>query len=152
MKFRATMTTAAHLVGVILFSTISGSGCDRVDGAHPVVTLRFWNGFTGPDGRTMLALVKQFNAENPDLNVTMQRMEWGTYYNKLFVAGLGGRAPEVFVTHSYALKRFMGAGFVREMDDMFGPASDQLDPSDFDPNILANLHSGSHYWGVPLDV
>ena len=59
-------------------------------------TVRFWNVFTGPDGRTMLKLIKRFNQENPDIHVIMQRMDAATYYNKLFVAGLGGRAPEVF--------------------------------------------------------
>ena len=38
--------------------------------------LRFWNGFTGPDGRTILKLVKRFNRDNPDVRVTVQRMEW----------------------------------------------------------------------------
>src|SRR6266540_2573725 len=88
---------------VVLLSLCSN--CDRRLGDE-TITIRFWNGFTGPDGRTMLALVKQFNQQNPDINVIMQRMEWGTYYNKLFVAGLGGRAPEVFVSHSTALRRF----------------------------------------------
>jgi multiple sugar transport system substrate-binding protein len=67
----------------------------------------FWNGFTGPDGRTMLALVRRFNEENPDVQVTMQRMAWATYYNKLFV-GLGGRAPEISVLQSDAFARFRG--------------------------------------------
>ncbi len=147
---RGTFLTSAKLVIAFALALLTLSGCDRDN--HEVVTLRYWNGFTGPDGRAMLALVKQFNSENPDINVVMQRMEWGTYYNKLFVAGLGGRAPDVFISHSYALKRFMAAGFVRQVDDMFGTASNQLDPSDFDSNILANLVSNGHHWGVPLDV
>ncbi|MFY8052261.1 MAG: ABC transporter substrate-binding protein, partial [Armatimonadaceae bacterium] len=69
------------------------SGCSsNVLGGRKQTTVRFWNGFTGPDGRTMLGLVRKFNAENPDIHVVMQRMDWGTFYNKLFVAGLGGRA------------------------------------------------------------
>ena len=72
---------------------VSLASCDRPTVAGKVpITIRFWNGFTGPDGRAMLGLIKQFNDANPDINVTMQRMDWGLYYNKLFVAGLGGRA------------------------------------------------------------
>ncbi|MEA3055019.1 MAG: hypothetical protein QOD30_451, partial [Actinomycetota bacterium] len=78
------------------------AGCDRAVGDSKVVELRFWNSFTGPDGRTMLAIIKKFNADHPDVHVTMQRMEAGPYYNKLFVAGLGGRAPEIFVSHVHA--------------------------------------------------
>lgn len=127
-------------------------GCDRDGASGGGVTLRFWNMFSGPDGRTMLGLVRKFNAQHPDVNVVMQRMHWSTYYNKLFVAGLGGRAPELFITHRYALRRFVGAGFVRKADDMFGPGADQLDPADFDPNILQAMKQGGTYWGVPLDV
>src|ERR1700750_2087616 len=89
------------------------AGCDRDQSgrASDPIDLRFWNGFTGPDGRTMLEIVKKFNESHPDIHVTMQRMEWGTYYNKLFVAGLGGRAPEVFVIQTDSLSRFMSANF-----------------------------------------
>ena len=45
---------------------------------RPVV-LDFWNGFTGPDGKTMEALARRFQAENPDVAVRMQIIPWGTY-------------------------------------------------------------------------
>src|SRR6186713_3201562 len=123
---------------IAILAVVSGAvwvgACDHSTSEDEPITLRYWNGFTGPDGRTMLALVKRFNQENPDVNVIMQRMEWATYYNKLFVAGLGGRAPDVFVSHAMVLPRFIGAGFLRPVDDLLGA---QLDPDDFDPNILA---------------
>ena len=128
------------------------AGCDRVSGGDGVVTLRYWNGFEGPDGRTMLRLVQRFNRENPDVYVVMQRMAWAQYYNKLFVAGLGGRAPDVFVTHRSALQRFVGGGFVRPVDDFIGAAADQLNPADFDATILSAVKHGGATWAVPLDV
>src|SRR5438132_13146147 len=127
------------------------AGCNQPATEKSVVELRFWNGFTGPDGRTMLGVIRQFNADNPDVHVVMQRMPWGQYYNKLFVAGSGGRAPEVFVSHRSALQRFLLAGFVRPADDLFGRAADQIDPNDIDANILAAVEQGGHHWAVPLD-
>ena len=63
-------------------------------------------------------MVQRFNAANPDVQVVMQRMDWATYYNKLFVAGLGGgRAPEVFVLQTHSIPRFAQASFVRPVDD-----------------------------------
>lgn len=120
-------------------------------GQGDVVTLRFWNGFTGPDGRKMLAIIRKFNEENPDVQVTMQRIAWPTYYNKLFVAGLGNRAPEVFVLHAHALARFLQADFMRSVDDLTtGPGA--IDANDIDPNIWQAASSGGKHWGVPLDV
>src|SRR5688500_3024378 len=42
----------------VSIAVLAVSGCDAGDvaGNGDEVTLRFWNGFTGPDGRTMLAL------------------------------------------------------------------------------------------------
>ncbi|NOY80110.1 MAG: ABC transporter substrate-binding protein [Kiritimatiellaeota bacterium] len=113
--------------------------------------IRFWNGFTGPDGRTMLRLVKRFNCSNTGPRVLMQRMDWGTYYNKLMVAGIGGRAPDVFVVHVDVLQRFMRTSFVRPMDDLFTKANG-LDPADFDPNVRRAVTRHGRPYGVPLDV
>lgn len=110
------------------------------------VTLRFWNGFTGPDGRTMLAIVKQFNAANPDVHVMMQRMEWGTYYNKLFVAALGKRAPEVFVIHTDSIPRFRSAGFLHPSDEI------EIDKTDLDENVWQAVEFDGKHYAIPLDM
>jgi len=126
---------------------LTGCGARR---SSPV-TIRFWNGFTGPDGRTMLRMVQRFNAENPDVQVLMQRMDWSTYYNKLFVAGIGGRAPEVFVLHTRVMRRFSEAGFARPVDDLLsGP--EPLDAGDLDANVWAAVRFGGRHHGLPLDV
>lgn len=120
-------------------------------GAPNPITVRFWNGFTGPDGRTMLHLVKRFNQENPDVNVLMQRMDWATYYNKLFVAGLGGRAPELFVLQTLAIPRFSTARFVRPIDDLIARPN-SIDTRDIDDNVWQAVHIGENHYGLPLDI
>jgi multiple sugar transport system substrate-binding protein len=141
-----------RLVVILLIIAAIVAGCERSesDRAGAPVDLRFWNGFTGPDGRTMLAIVKRFNEANPDVHVTMQRMEWGTYYNKLFVAGLGGRAPEVFVIQTDSLARFTQANFVRGMDDLTGTGG--IDAGDFDENVWRAVQRGGKHYGIPLDI
>jgi multiple sugar transport system substrate-binding protein len=139
------MLTRRRLLGA-LASIPLGAGCGLRRG-NPI-TIRFWNGFTGPDGRSILRLVRQFNEKNPDVSVLMQRMDWGTYWNKLFVAGLGGRAPEVFVLHSRTLLRFARAGFCEPIETVLG----DFPTSDIDANVWqAAAVDGKHY-GLPLDV
>ena len=142
------------LIVAISFAIARIAGCEKHSGGSggDVVELRFWNGFTGPDGRTMLGIVKKFNDDNPDVHVVMQRLPWGQYYNKLFVAGSGGRAPDVFVSHRSALQRFVAAGFVRETDDLLGKSADQIDPADIDSNVLRAFEQGGRHWAIPLDV
>ena len=142
------MKRAVVVATVLLISATLG-GCDFH--GDRAVTVHFWNGFTGPDGRTMLALVKRFNAENPDVHVLMQRMDWSTYYSKLFVAGLGGRAPEVFVSHVINLERFLQADFVRPVDDLLaGPNG--LDTTDLLPSVWDAVEKDGRHYAVPLDV
>jgi len=76
---------------------------DGKDGNKIVVN--FWNGFTGPDGKTMAAIVKQFQADNPDVEVKMQIIPWGTYYDKLTLSLAYGGAPDVFIMQA---ARFTG--------------------------------------------
>ena len=139
------VTVAAMLAG----------GCgdtNRLGGAAAgkTVVIRFWNGFTGPDGRTMLKMVRRFNQENPDVRVLMQRMAWGTYYNKLFVAGLGGRAPEVFVVHTDVIPRFQQTDVLRAVDDLVKGANG-IDAADLAPNVWKAVEKDGQHYALPLD-
>lgn len=140
-------------LALALALAVGFSGCEKFRRDAGVVRVRYWNGFTGPDGRTMLALVRRFNEENPDVRVTMQRMAWNTYYNKLFVAGLGDRAPEVYVLQTDAFERFLRAGFLHPMNDLIeGKYGHGIDFEDFDPHVIETVHSEGHYYGIPLDA
>ena len=94
------------------------------------VEISFWNGWTGPDGRAALRMIRRFNQANPDIEVSMQRIDWANYYNKLMVSAIDNRGPQVFVIHASTLPRMMRAGFVADASDMYGVATGIL-PSDF---------------------
>lgn len=115
-----------------------------------VVQIQWWTMFAGPDGQHALQLVRDFNRENPDVHVTMQRMDASLYYSKMFVAGLGGRSPEVFVVHADVLPRFQKAGLLRPIDDLLSLGS--IDPSDFDPAIWDAIQFEGKAYSLPLDV
>src|SRR4051812_22862316 len=94
----------------------------------------------------MLRIVKRFNEQNADVHVIMQRMEWGTYYNKIFVANLGHRGPDVFVIHTDHISRFQQAGFLRATDDI------DIDFGDIDANVWQNSQRDGKHWTIPLDI
>ncbi len=128
-------------------------------GAAEVVELTFWNGFTGPDGRVMLGLVRKFNEENPDVRVMMQRLPWGTYYNKLMVAAVDDRGPEVFVVQSGMMTRMARAGFLEEVEVRADGPIDEALLSDIDKTLLDRARPRGEeegkeapLLGVPLDV
>ena len=113
--------------------------------------LAFWNGFTGPDGVVMLKIIEDFNRQNPDVEVAMQRIPWATYYNKLTVAGSDGRGPEIFVVHTDALPRIRRAGFVADISDLY-TGTDAIDIKDFDQVVVDQVRFDGRMEGVPLDI
>lgn len=136
-----------RLSGAALIGAMLASGCRQIRPGG--TTLRFWNGFTGPDGRTMLQIVKQFNELHDDVQIIMQRMEWGTYYNKLFVAAMSNRGPEVFVVHTENLQRFLHAHLLAPVDEVF--TSGAVDRADIDANVIAAVERHGVTYGLPLD-
>ncbi len=111
--------------------------------------IAFWNGFTGPDGIVMLKIIENFNRQNPDVEVVMQRIPWATYYNKLTVAGSDGRGPEIFVVHADALARIRRAGFVEDVTDFYEGG---LPKSDFDKSVIEQVDFDGRSFAVPLDI
>ena len=99
----------------------------------------------------MVDLIREFHRQNPDVEVSLQRIDWGVYYNKLFVAGLGKRSPEVFVLHAGMMPRFASAGLMAEMDNLLdAPGRAALE--DLVPVIRPKLQWEGHQVAWPLDV
>ena len=145
-----------HALILGLAAVVFGSGLARliltggINVSHKV-EITFWNGFTGPDGIVMLGIIDRFNEANPDVHVTMQRIPWGTYYNKLTVAGSDGRGPAAFVIHADGLLRYYRAGFIDDANPIFeGPNAVPRD--DYDPYVLKQVMRKGQMIGCPLDI
>ncbi len=140
----------------VLFLICFGLGLVKLfSGGGPLARAKteisFWNGWTGPDGVAMLEVIREFNEANPDIEVSMQRMAWDTYYNKLMVAAMSGRGPEVFVIHASTLPRMVRAGYLDDVSDLYGPQSGIL-RADFEAKVLEQVKFGKKMVAVPLDV
>lgn len=149
MSTKASLILLCIIVGII--GMLRGDfACGAVAGAKKT-EISFWNGFTGPDGRVMLEMIREFNLANPDVEVTMQRIPWALYYNKVMVSGLDDRGPEVFVIHASALTRMHRAGVLANENSLFeGPKA--LPKDDFDPYVLDQTRFDGNSFAVPLDI
>jgi multiple sugar transport system substrate-binding protein len=151
---RASFNIHGLLLGLLVLVAVTGGLRFFLTGgsaANGKTRIAFWNGFTGPDGVVMLKIIENFNKQNPDVEVVMQRIPWATYYNKLTVAGSDGRGPEIFVVHADALARIRRAGFVEDVTDLYeGP--DGLPKSDFDESVIDQVDFDGRSFAVPLDI
>jgi multiple sugar transport system substrate-binding protein len=133
------------LVSLLLVSCSPGKHSGNVASAE----IRFWNGFTGPDGATMEKIVQQFERET-GIRVKMQIIPWSTYYDKLLLSLAYGGAPDVFICHANRIAEFARYGVFRPLDDLI-EADKGFNSSDFLPNIWkAGQYAGKQV-GLPLD-
>lgn len=145
--FLRTTIVRATTLGAVLIAV----GCAlpvEETGSGPV-EISFWNGFSGPDGKAMEAIVKRFNASQKDVRVRMQIIPWGTYYDKVTLGLAFGDAPELFVLHAHRVPEFAHHDALASLDAYM--AKEGLGEKDFTPRAWpAGTWEGKRY-GLPLD-
>lgn len=141
----AKLITALFVLTALACAPPSYSGPD----ADGVLHLEFWNGFSGPDGASMDKIVQQFNREHPKVQVHVQVIPWGTYYDKVTLGLAFGGAPDVFVLHAQRVPEYAVHHSLAPVDGFvsrYGP-----DPADFMPRQWqAGIVDGARY-ALPLD-
>lgn len=137
-------------LGLALGGLMAG-GCDRTDDtAGGPVVLQFWNGFSGPDGATMEDIVRDFNASQNEVRVSMQIIPWGTYYDKLTLGLAFGGSPDVFIMHAPRLAEYASQDVLFEFDDET-LARAGFDVSDFIEGPWTASQFEGRQVGIPLD-
>ena len=129
-------------------SVSGGGGSEGYDG--PPVKLAFWNGLTGGDGPIMRKMIKQFNAEHANIEVSMTAIAWEEYFQKLPAAVSNGRAPEIGLMHNDDLATNAARQVIIPLDDV----ATALNLTDADFPAIAwggGLYQDKRY-GIPLDV
>ena len=129
-------------------SVEGGGGSEGYDG--PPVKLAFWNGLTGGDGPIMRKMIKQFNAEHANIEVSMTAIAWAEYFQKLPAAVSNGKAPEIGLMHNDDLATNAARQVIIPLDDV--ATALKLTDADF-PAIAwqGGLYQDKRY-GIPLDV
>nr|WP_233518589.1 extracellular solute-binding protein [Streptomyces corynorhini] len=121
-------------------------------GAAGRTRLRYWHLFGGGDGVTMSRMVDAFAAAHPDIALEATQLQWGSpYYTKLGMAGAGGRAPEVAVSHLARLAGFAPGRLLDPFDPgllaAYGIGADR-----FPPEIWRRGRFDGRQYAVPLDT
>ncbi len=115
------------------------------------VTLTFWNGLTGPDGKVLEALVGEFMAKFPNIKIEQQQIPWTDLYAKMLTAIPAGEGPDMALMHNYEIPRFSDGKHISEItaDEL---AAQKLDASDFYDVAWKCGDYKSKRWSLPQDV
>ena len=133
--------------------------------ANGPVVIRFWNGFTGPDGEAMQGIVDRFNAEQaktraaaiqrkdpiPEtVEVHMERIPWGTFYDKLTLSLAFGGAPDLFVLHTGRFPEYASHNVLSPLDGDLKAAG--ITPSLYPAQTWRAAGWEGRQYALPLDV
>ena len=129
------------------------SGSAAAEGLQPPATkvdLVVWNPFTGPDGGFFSQIVDKFNAETPNVQVTIETQVGAEYIAKLEAAASANQLPHVIAAGYDALPLLTENGIVTPIDDLATQAG--LDGSDFPEAIWNAGQWKDQRVGIPIDT
>ncbi len=110
------------LLFVFLGGDLFAGGKQEVGKAKGPVTVTFWNGFTAADGDALREIVKEWNAENPNIQIEMSIIVWSTFYDKLTASAAAGRGPDMAALHYERLVEYASRGVLLPMDEYLAEA------------------------------
>ena len=98
----------------------------------------------------MEALVEAYEAENPDVSITIQLTPYkgGEYWTKLEAAAGGGKAPDVFWLNVLHLDAYVEGGI---LDDLTAAIADSDLPDSYSETLLNNYVRDGVNYAVPKD-
>ncbi|MGJ3237581.1 MAG: extracellular solute-binding protein [Anaerolineae bacterium] len=112
------------------------------------INIAFWNGLTGSDGETLNAMLIDFVAENPEISVTTEIVEWNTLYTKLQAAFVAGNPPDVFMLHASEVPQFGSFGVLQDLSSWYVSGGGWFPEDD----LSEVTYSGMLYDGVPVGI
>jgi len=125
-------------------------GTGGADYTGPAVTLAFWNGFTGGDGDVIKKIVNEFNAQAPNVKVTMNIYQWADFFQKLPAAVSTGRGPDVACMHIDDIPTNAARNVIVPIDQVAAALS--LKESDFSSAVWQGGTYKGQRFGIPLDI
>ncbi|OGO82432.1 MAG: hypothetical protein A2Y21_01340 [Clostridiales bacterium GWC2_40_7] len=157
------------LVVAIMFIASMFFGCGDNSSAKPVETTKaaaqeqtkaetksevikaeitFWNGFTGPDGPTLQALVDKYNSESKVATVKMEIMPWDSLYQKLTSTIATSQGPDIVAFSSPQIGTYAKPGAIVPVDEAFTKGVDL----DVIPKGLVDiLKYNDKFYAVPMN-
>lgn len=137
----ATGATAAPAAGGGAAGGTLPANCTNVD-------LQYWNPFTGPDGPFMEQLTDRFNAEHPNIKVTMTSQ--AEYYTQLGTAAASGTLPDVMIVHADQIATQAFRNVIRPIDTLVQDMN--ISGNDFPAAVWEVGEVAGQRYAVPLDI
>ena len=113
------------------------------------VEIEYWQYVFESRVQAMDELIKEFEAENPDITVKQVTFPYADYQTRVVAAKAAGKGPDVVQLFYGWLDNFVAGGLVQPLSKERFPAADI--EKDFFP-IVSAMKRGEDYYGLPTAV
>jgi multiple sugar transport system substrate-binding protein len=146
---RRRLITGATVLGLGAAGVVATTGPPFGGGAR---TISFWHLFSGGDGERMAQMLDAFGKSGTGIKVEPVTLTWGPpYYTKLQLAAVGGRPPDVAISHATRLGSLAPAGLVMELTpDLLERHG--ITPDKFEPAVWKRGQFKGKQYAIPLDT
>jgi multiple sugar transport system substrate-binding protein len=146
---RRRLITGATVLGLGAAGVVATTGPPFGGGAR---TISFWHLFSGGDGERMAQMLDAFGKSGTGIKVEPVTLTWGPpYYTKLQLAAVGGRPPDVAISHATRLGSLAPAGLVMELTpDLLEKHG--ITPDKFEPAVWKRGQFKGKQYAIPLDT
>lgn len=142
-KFLFKILLSASAAGILLCLLCACKTQPKDD----VIRLRFWHAWGGYEGKTIQALVDEFNATHPGIVVEASQITIG---DKLLASIAGGKPPDIATVWSYMLTPMGEAGAFLPLNDFM--TSSGYTQEDYLPNVWEYGMYSDQRWGMPTTL
>ncbi len=150
MARRARILARQGAPPALLALALALAGCARPGAkAAGVVTLDFWA--LGTEGEVVQPLVREFERENPEIRVRLQRIPFSAAHEKLLTAFVGDATPDVAQIGNTWVAEFAALGGLAPLDARIA-GSAVIDSAGFFGGIWRTNEIGGVVYGVPWYV
>ena len=112
----------------------------------------WWDFLSGGDGVRMKAMIEEFNASHPDIQINATTLEWGVpFYTKVQTSAAVGEQPDIMTYHSSRYPLGVKSNVLRPISDE-ELASAGISKEDYFPNLVDAVTIDGQFYGVPLDI
>jgi ABC-type sugar transport system, periplasmic component len=145
------MKKTGSLSGIAAFALAAAALFAGCAGASGPTKISYWNSFTGSDGETLTALVKQFNEQNKGkYEVEMNIMSQDAFAQKLPTALATKTGPALMTIGANDLIGYAGRGYLQDLGDIYKKTG--LDKADIAQTALDFGTVDGKQYGLPLEV
>ncbi|MFJ1588172.1 ABC transporter substrate-binding protein [Streptomyces sp. NPDC088197] len=156
MYVRFGRTAAALAAATTVSLLLAGCGDNGAGGgtSDGVVKLTMLTGFTGPDAPSYQALIKEFNAGHPKIQVTMTAEPWATIGQKLPASWATGQGPDLATPSSDpgAIFTYIKTNSVLPLDPAVGAGTGQIDSAAFPAAVKSAFTVDGKLYAVPANM